>query len=318
MGKREVTREQFDARRRKEQLAFLVVKFLRASVSFQSINADFRRLTASGCLAGCGLFERVRELAESLVFDLKEKAHYLFRTAGSNGTPGPSAAAVTDAKDARRLIAGMKSNIETRSIDSYIGTGYHLLQIIQESLYQIERYTPELEKEKGEISRILELARSTGYKLSLEERAELERLKALDEISVKLAAEAEELALRTMERCEALFAGTADVIRNFVASQNDNEILILNLLENQDLVQRVYGEGEPEAIFWEMCKGRGFTGRSGLERAVNFARAKCGNTSAIPAASGGVSPAASGGVPSPAVTRETPENRGSPRPSGAS
>ena len=194
MGKREVTREQFDARRRKEQLAFLVVKFLRASVSFQSINADFHRLNATGCLAGCGLFERVRELAESLVFDLKEKAHYLFRNAGSNGAPGHTAAVVTDAKDARRLIAGMKSNIETRSIDSYIGTGYHLLQILQESLYQIERYTPELEKEKGEISRILELARSTGYKFSLEERAELERLKALDEISVKLAAEAEELA----------------------------------------------------------------------------------------------------------------------------
>ena len=101
----------------------------------------------------------------------------------------------------------MKSNIETRSIDSYIGTGYHLLQILQESLYQIERYTPELEKEKGEIGHILELARSTGYKFSLEERAELERLKALDGISVKLAAEAEELALRIMERCETLFAG---------------------------------------------------------------------------------------------------------------
>jgi hypothetical protein len=313
MAKREVTREQFDARRRKEQLAFLVVKFFRAFVSFQSINADFGRLNASGCLAGCGLFDRVRELAESLVFDLKEKAHYLFRNAGPNGSPTQKTADIKDSKDARRLIAGMKSNIETRSIDSYIGTGYHLLQILQESLYQIERYTPELEKEKGEISRILELARSTGYKFSLEERAELERLKALDEISVKLASEAEELALRIMERCETLFAGTADVIRNFVISQSDNEILILNLLEHQDLVERVYGQGASETIFWELCRGRGFTGRSGLERAVNFARARCGNTSAIPAAAGGV-PA---GASSPAAARQ-PADRGSPMPSGAS
>jgi hypothetical protein len=295
MAKREVTREQFDARRRKEQLAFLVVKFLRAYVLFQSINADFRRLTASGCLAGCGLFERVRDLAESLVFDLKEKAHYLFRKTGPVGAPTPAATGAGDSKDTRRRIAGMKSNIEIRSIDSYIGTGYHLLQILQESLYQIERYTPELEKEKGEIGRILELARSTGYKFSLEERAELERLKALDEISVKLAAESEELALRVMERCETLFAGTADVIRNFVASASDNEILILNLLENQDLIEKVYGQGSSEGIFWELCKGRGFTGRSGLERAINFARAKCGNTSAIAAAPGGISSAALGG-----------------------
>jgi hypothetical protein len=284
MAKREVTREQFDARRRKEQLAFLVVKFLRASVSFQSINTDFRRLSAEGCLAGCGLFERVRELSESLVFDLKEKAHYLFRKDGSRGAPARVSAAGGEARDTRRLIAGMKSNIETRSMDSYIGTGWHLLQILQESLYQIERYTPELEKEKGEISRILDLAQSTGYRFSLEERAELERLKALDEISVKLAAEAEELALRVMERCEALFAGTADVIRNFLASQNDNEILVLNLLEHRALIEKVYGEGSSEAIFWDLCKGRGFTGRSGLERAVNFVRAKCGNTSAIAAA----------------------------------
>jgi hypothetical protein len=281
MAKREVTREQFDARRRKEQLAFLVVKFLRAYASFQSINADFRRLTDAGCLAGCGLFERVRDLEESLVFDLKEKAHYLFRKTGS-AAPGSVIPATGDPKDTRKLIAGMKNNIETRSIDSYIGTGWHLLQILQESLYQIERYTPELEKEKGEISRILDLARSSGYKFSLEERAELERLKALDEISVKLAAESEELALRIMERCEALFAGTADVIRNFVASQNDNEILVLNLLEQRDLIEKVYGEGSSEAIFWDLCKGRGFAGRSGLERAVNFARAKCGNATAIP------------------------------------
>jgi hypothetical protein len=281
MARREVTREQFDARRRKEQLAFLVVKFLRAYASFQSINAEFRRLNDAGCLAGCGLFERVRELAESLVFDLKEKAHYLFRAAGSNGKAGHAAAAPRDAKDTRRRIAGMKSNIETRSIDSYIGTGWHLLQILQESLYQIERYTPELEKEKGEISGILELARTSGYKFSLEEHAELERLKALDEISVKLAGEAVDLALRIMERCEALFAGTADVIRNFVASQSDNEILVLNLLEHRDLIEKVYGEGSAESIFWELCKGRGFTGRSGLERAINFARTKCGNISAL-------------------------------------
>jgi hypothetical protein len=277
MAKQELTRDKFDARRRKEQLAFLVVKFLRAYTSFQSINADFRGHAEKGRLAGCGVFERVRELAESLLFDLKEEAHFLF---WANG-----AAAKPRSRDTRQILAGMKASIETRSIDSYIGTGYHLLLILQESLYQIERYTPELEREKGEISRILSIARASGSIWSPEEKAELERLQALDEISVNLAAESMDLAARVMERCAALFMGTAEVIRHVVASACDNEILILNLLQNQDLIETVYGEGAAERIFQELCRGRGFSGRTGVERALAFARAKCGNVTGLPAAS---------------------------------
>jgi hypothetical protein len=85
-----------------------------------------------------------------------------------------------------------------------------------------------------------------------------------------------------MERCEALFAGTAEVIRHYVVSANENEILVLNLLTNRGLVEKVYGAGSAERIFSELCKGRGFSGKTGLERATNFARSKCGNVSALP------------------------------------
>jgi hypothetical protein len=276
MARDGLTHDKFDARRRKEQLAFLVVKFLRAYTSFQSINADFLRCAEDGSLAGCGVFERVRELAESLLFDLKEEAHFLFRVSG--------AAAKPRSRDTRHILARMKTSIETRSIDSYIGTGYHLLLILQESLYQIERYAPELEREKGEISRILELARASDSIWTPEEKAELERLKALDEISVNLAAESRDLAARVMERCATLFTGTAEVIRHTVASACDNEILILNLLQNQDLIESVYGEGAAERIFSELCRGRGFSGRTGVARALAFAREKCGNVTGLPAA----------------------------------
>jgi hypothetical protein len=280
MPRRELTGDQYEARRRKEQLAFLVVKFLRASAVFKSVDAEFRRLTKEGNLAGGGLFVRVRELEESLVFDLKEKAHFLFRTdpRAANAVKGASK---TGSRTTHELLAGMKNSIESRAIDSYIGTGYHLLLILQESLYQIELYAPELEREKKEISRILELARSTGNAFTPEERAELERLQSLSELSVKFAAESEELALRVAERCEALFAGTAEVIRHFMASARDNEILIQNLVQNRGLLDQVYGEGAAERIFSELCKGKGYTGRTGLERALNFARAKCGNITAL-------------------------------------
>jgi hypothetical protein len=283
MATRELTRDHFEARRRKEQLAFLVVKFLRACASFKSIRAEFRVLAPGGRLSGGGLFMKVRELAESLVFDLKEKAHFLFRSdpRALNGAAMKAAAARPGSRDTRGLLAGMKSSIESRSIDSYIGTGYHLLQILQESLYQIELYTPELEREKGEIRRILELARTTGNAFSAEEKTELERLQALSELSVKFAAESEELALRVVERCEAIFAGTAEVIRHYMASARDNEILILNLIQNKGLLEEVYGEGAAEQIFSELCKGRGFSGKTGLERALSYARAKCGNVTAL-------------------------------------
>jgi hypothetical protein len=280
MAKRELTPDQYEARRRKEQLAFLVVKFLRANALFISIDAEFRRLAKEGNLAGGGLFVRVRDLEDSLVFELKEKAHFLFRNdpRAANGVKGASK---TGSRTTHELLAGMKNSIESRAIDSYIGTGYHLLLILQESLYQIELYAPELEREKREISRILELARATGNVFSPEERAELERLQSLSELSVKFAAESEELALRVAERCEALFAGTAEVIRHFMASARDNEILIQNLVQNRDLLEQVYGEGAAERIFSELCKGKGYTGRTGLERALNFARAKCGNITAL-------------------------------------
>ncbi len=256
------------------------MKFLRANALFISIDAEFRRLAKEGNLAGGGLFVRVRDLEDSLVFELKEKAHFLFRNdpRAANGVKGASK---TGSRTTHELLAGMKNSIESRAIDSYIGTGYHLLLILQESLYQIELYAPELEREKREISRILELARTTGNVFSPEERAELERLQSLSELSVKFAAESEELALRVAERCEALFAGTAEVIRHFMASARDNEILIQNLVQNRDLLEQVYGEGAAERIFSELCKGKGYTGRTGLERALNFARAKCGNITAL-------------------------------------
>jgi hypothetical protein len=175
----------------------------------------------------------------------------------------------------------MKTVLERRSLDSYIGTGYHLLLILQESLYQIERYSPELDKEKGEIGRIMEMARAGGPGFGPDQRAELERLEALDEISAKLAVDSAELALVVLRRCEELLEATALVIRRFGASASDNEILVLNLLQNIGLVEKVYGAGSAEAIFSELCTGSGFKGRTGMERALAFVRARCGNTSGL-------------------------------------
>jgi hypothetical protein len=281
MGRIVINLDQFEARRRKEQLAFLVVKFLKAFTMFRDIHDRFHAAAKAGCLNGCGLFQKVIELQETLAFDMKEKAHYLFRTGGKNGGRWRAS---SGEKDTHRIIGELRGAIETRSIDSYIGTGFHLLMILGESLYQLDHYTPEFKKEQAQIARVERLAKRTRYTFTAEEMNELERLRALSEISMKVSAETEELAFRFMQRCDSLFTGTAEVIRHFIEGAGDNEVLIQNLLQNVDLLEKVYGDASAERIFWALCGHKKCEGRTGLEKAVNFARQKCGNVTGLPQA----------------------------------
>jgi len=268
-------RGQFGARRRKEQVAFLVVKFLRLYLSFREIAVEFHARSADGTLASGGLFPKVAALAQGLGFELKELAHALFR----NGEEHPAAAL-----KGREAIDSMKTTLERRFLDSSIGTGFHLLMILVESLYQIERYSPELSMEKADIERVMELARAgrrPAARVKPGETADMDSLYALDEISARLAADAADLAHGVMRRCEDLLEATARVIRRFGTSANENEILVLNLLQNRALVEAVYGDGAAETILSELCSDKGLRGRTGVERAVAFVKARCGNVSGL-------------------------------------
>ncbi len=281
MTKNVSTLDQFEARRRKEYFAFLVVKFFKAHAQFQAIHEEYQKAADDESLARSGLYTKVWDLGQTLSFDLKEKAHYLFRSENKSGKPAQERSPEKTEKDTRRLIQELKSSSEARSIDSYIATGYHLLLILGESLYQLKRYTPEFEKERDQIGKIERLARSIGYTFSSEEENELEHLRALSDISMKVGSDTEELIHRLMERCESLFKGTAEVIWHFIESSGENEVLVQNLLLNVDLFEKVYGEGSSERIFWILCRHKKLDGRTGREKAVNYARLRCGNVSGI-------------------------------------
>ncbi|HTP59163.1 MAG TPA: hypothetical protein VMM82_09615 [Spirochaetia bacterium] len=227
MPRDELAGDGFESRRRKEELAFLVVKFLKAFLRFREIREVFRSAAESKRLADSGLFERVRDLEEGLAYDLKEKAHYLFRA------------------QANSLAA------EARSIDSYVGTGYHVLLILRESLYQVEHYAPEIA-----------------------DRADSEK---------QLYTDTEVLAGRMVERCDELFTDAAKALRHFMTAAEDNEILVLNLLQNIELLEHVYGANAAEEIFCDLCKGKRVAGRTGMERALSLVKAKCGNVTGLPA-----------------------------------
>jgi hypothetical protein len=239
MPTEELAGDGFESRRRKEELAFLVVKFLRAFLRFREIAVAFRAAAAANRLADSGLFERVRDLEEGLAYDLKEKAHYLFRTVArqGNGVPKPRAGSSALAAEAR-------------SIDSYVGTGYHLLLILRESLYQIEHYAPEIE----------------GQGVSEQQLYE----------------ETKGLASRMVQRCDELFADAAQALRRFMTGGIDNEILVLNLLQNVGLLEEVFGAGSAEVIFSDLCRGRRVAGKTGAEKAEAWVKAKCGNITGLP------------------------------------
>jgi hypothetical protein len=276
MAKKARPAEPFEARRRKEHVAFLVVKFLKAHDAFLEILREFVEARRDNRLGSSALYQKLGALGDGLAFDIKEEAHFLFRAGHGNGKKDPPA------RTTKRSIGELKAGIESRAMDSFIGTGYHLLEILKESLYQLERYSPQYEREQEEISRFETLARSIGYTFSPEEMGELEHLRSLSSISMNLSAETEGMTVRLMERCESLFRGTAEVLRHFIEGSAENEILVQNLLQNVGLFDTVYGEGAAERIFWVMFRRKGLDGSTGLEKATAFTRERCGNTAGIP------------------------------------
>ncbi len=79
-----------------------------------------------------------------------------------------------------------------------------------------------------------------------------------------------------------VFRGTAEVVHRYVTKAHDNEILVLNLVQNVDLLEQVYGKGSAEEIFAAVCRGHDLPGATAYERALAFVRARCGNTTALP------------------------------------
>ena len=85
--------KQYIARRRKEDWSFLVIRFMRAHILFSELYQEFKALQSKGGdFQNAGLFSKVRNLEQTLVFDIKEKAHFLFRSdrqdAAEPGTVG--------------------------------------------------------------------------------------------------------------------------------------------------------------------------------------------------------------------------------------
>jgi hypothetical protein len=266
--------EPYLERRRKEEQSFLVVRFLRAYEQFEGIYRDFRVLADAGRgLAGSGLFQRVKEMEEKLVFDIKEKAHFLFRG------PAPQPEGASGGR--RRSLSGLGRSLVDLALDSTIGTGFHMFMILRECLYQLEVYAPRYQAELAQAERLEELSRRSGSRPGEEEALQMERIRQVVKQGHRMATYTRELAERSLERCRELFSQTAELLKSFIEGSGRNEVLVLNLLRERGALDRVYGEGGAESLFRHMFRRAGKSGATGLARAEAFARKACGNTQAL-------------------------------------
>lgn len=286
----------FVARRRKEYLAFMIVRFMKAYAEFRSIHSDFKKITCDdGSFEDSNLFSRIKKLEENIVFDIKEKAHFLFRNQGNiddNDTLEDKYTSLkkllqsiesssTKTTKAKEILSDFRRSIVNRSIDSCVGTGFHLFMILREALYQLEFYVPQFVQEHVLLDRITALAQTAGYEFSTEEEHELEHLKQLDKLNQTITTDIKEHALRAAEQCNSLFKETAEVLRHFIEESPHNEVLVLNLLRENELVEITYGEGALERVFVEMYKSIEIPGTTGIEKAINYLKKYSVNTSSL-------------------------------------
>lgn len=290
--------EEYIQRKKKEDLAFLVVRFLAAYDRLNRVALDFQVIERRGSgFRRARLFEQIRDLEEGLVFDIKEKAHFLFRDRDKDadacrdtesGCRRLEELLVSSLDEdekrnrAREIFLDIRRSLIGKAIDSYVGTGFHLFMILRESVYQLEHYVPLFQQERRYIRQMESLAARFGYQPGGEELEKLARLKEIDKQIQEAAGESRALARRSLESCQVLFQKTAEMIRLRITESGQNEVLVLNLLREKELVESIYGPGSLEEIFSQMLRYSGLPGASGMEKALAFVRDRCGNIEGIP------------------------------------
>jgi hypothetical protein len=288
-------KKQYIDRRRKEDFSFLVIRFLRAYVLYSDIYREFKKLQKqSGDFQHFGLFGKIKDLEQTLVFDIKEKAHFLFRSEQRDENETESIASrfadlerilsesrEADRTEAREVFFRLRRSLVRKSIDSYIGTGFHLFMILLESLYQLENYVPQYRSELEYLERVEQLTERIGYQFDEEEEHELSHIRQVVDLCQSIASDTLELAAVAAERCTILFRETAEIMRHAIEESPANEVLVLNLLNEKALVERVYGAGSWEGILAHMFRAAGTAGDSGAQKAEAFVRSACGNIEAL-------------------------------------
>jgi hypothetical protein len=129
-------------------------------------------------------------------------------------------------------------NRNTWLLDLVIGSIFHEAMKLRENIYQLEFYRPKYHRYRSKTSRL-------PY--------EMDYLKLFERIISK----AQQGVSSGMEECRFLFQDARVQLVDFFRDNRENGLLVRFLLENQDLLRKVYGTKMAKEIF-EIMFDRGF------------------------------------------------------------
>lgn len=188
----------------------MVRRLLLAEVAFQ----EFFKKYKEGKLHFSDIGNWVDDRGRSLLYNLKEQSHSLFRV-------------------------GAKGGVHRNEwlLDLAIGSIFHEAMKLRENIYQMEVYRPRYVQFKSKMGK-------TAYAY---ERDYLQRFE-------QIISRAEQGVREGMEETQSLFKSAVEQLIDFFRKNSKNPYLVRFLLEHQPLLQRVYGDRRAKEIFHLMFK----------------------------------------------------------------
>jgi len=188
----------------------MVRRLLLAEVAFQEIFEKYKE----GKLRFSDVGNWVDDRGQSLLYNLKEQSHSLFRV----GAKGPV-------------------HRNEWLLDLAIGSIFHEAMKLRENIYQMEVYRPRYLQFKSKIGK-------TAYEYERDYLQQFEQIISRAERGVQ----------EGMEETQSFFKDAVEQLIDFFNKNSKNPYLVRFLLEHQPLLQRVYGNRKAKEIFHLMFK----------------------------------------------------------------
>jgi hypothetical protein len=275
---RGVGNEESAQRVNREQLGFMISEFLIAYDKFLDVKTDFEESDYLENPSSLNLFERIEDIEEKTVMNIKNKAHHLFRNEMKMGYDFGLMENLEGIH--KEIYHRIKKSTET-TLDSIVGSGFHEFMDLREAAYKLENYVPTYLEEHEKLQDLKKQIEKSDVKLSSREQHMFDSLVEINKDNISRIPHLKEEFVHSMDECYKLFQETAHVLKDYFSFQGKNEKLVLTLLLRKDLLTKLYGENGVEDIFSTMYEHIDIPGESGFEKALNYAMENCGNTTAL-------------------------------------
>lgn len=189
-----------------------------AVLRFLRARAKLDELIAAGAAAGSIPFAEIDSLVENQLFELKEECHWLYRRQEHADKVGASSAVL---------------------FDILVGSLFHQCMKVKENSYQVEHYAPKYASLRKSLARP-DTPKEAATFLKEGERIIARSRRALHQ----------EFAYAV-----ELFNEAAIVLRHLLIENRENPVLIRTLVENERLLDAVFGANSLEKLFREMYGG---------------------------------------------------------------